>query len=113
MVERGARNKGAMGSQVKERWFLYYDGACPLCTRLKTGIEHMMSGTVKFTMVDLGGTIAKSKGYDKSNIVLETPAGSFFGSNAIREISSKFKIKGNIITITAIFVYSIVRLWKK
>jgi predicted DCC family thiol-disulfide oxidoreductase YuxK len=83
---------------MKERWVLYYDGACPLCTKANTKIKELLP-SVKLTSVDLNSVIAISKGYAKNNVVLETPSQVFLSYKAWLKIlqHTKYKWATNIL----------------
>jgi len=66
---------------MNERWFLFYDGACPLCVKTQNKIHNLIPN-VKITVVDLNGQIAKQKGYSCKQVVLETPNNIFYGIDA-------------------------------
>jgi len=75
----------------KERWMLFYDGACPLCFRAKSKIHSYLNKKIKLTVVDLNSNIAKSKNYSNDQVVLETPRGTYFGYRAWIEILNMTK----------------------
>jgi predicted DCC family thiol-disulfide oxidoreductase YuxK len=78
---------------MNERWFLFYDGACPLCTKLQSKLVGIIQTNVRLTTIDLNGKIAKLKGYTGDKVVLETPGGVFFGIDVWIHILSKGKYK--------------------
>jgi predicted DCC family thiol-disulfide oxidoreductase YuxK len=49
---------------MKERWILYFDGACPLCIKSQNSLKKYLPEHIKLTAVDLNSQIAKNKGYD-------------------------------------------------
>ena len=76
---------------MRSRWVLFYDGACPLCVKTKSKIENLLANNVKLTVVDLNSSIAKSKGYDGMQVVLEADNSIYYGYQAWLKILSKTK----------------------
>lgn len=76
---------------MKSRWILFYDGACPLCIKTKSKITNLLDKNIKLSLVDLNSTIAKSKGYDLSQVVLEIGPDVFRGKEAWLKIISHTK----------------------
>lgn len=76
---------------MKERWILYFDGACPLCIKSQNSLKKYLPEHIKLTAVDLNSQIAKNKGYDLKQVVLETTEGVFFGYNAWLKILAQTK----------------------
>ena len=74
-----------------ERWVLYYDGACPFCTRANDKVRKMLPN-IKLTSVDLNSEIATSKGY-KDSVVLETPSKIYKGYHAWLKIIEQTKYR--------------------
>jgi predicted DCC family thiol-disulfide oxidoreductase YuxK len=78
---------------MKERWILFYDGACPLCFRSKSWLFEAVDKNIKLTAVDLNSNIAKQKGYSTKSIVLETKTQTFTSHHAFLKLLSKTKYK--------------------
>lgn len=74
-----------------ERWILFYDGACPLCTKAQSWTKYVKG--VKMTTVDLNSEIAKQKGYNK-DLVLETSTCVYSGAIVIEKILSRTILSG-------------------
>ena len=77
---------------MKERWFLYFDGACPLCMKSQNKITELLQQNIKITAVDLNGPIAKAKNYSGS-VVLETPNAVYIKHYAWLRILENTKYK--------------------
>lgn len=77
---------------MKERWILFYDGACPVCMRSSAKLPGLLPN-VKLTAIDLNSPIAQYKGYGKNSAVLETPNKIFKGYRAWLKILSCTKYK--------------------
>ena len=77
---------------MNERWFLFYDGACPLCVKTQNKIHNLLP-KVKVTVVDLNGQISKIKGYSNKQVVLETPDNIYHGIYAWIHILKQTKYK--------------------
>ena len=94
---------------MKERWVLYYDGACPFCTRANSKITKLLPD-VKLTSVDLNSEIAHSKGYDKNSVVLETPEKTYKGHYAWLKIieQTNFKWATNIFCRPLFIVFYVI-----
>ena len=56
-------------------------------------MKHLISDNIKLTAVDLNSDIAKSKGYTKDTVVLETATCTFKGYKAWLEIVKETKYK--------------------
>ncbi len=76
---------------MKTRFTLFYDGACPLCVKTKSKIESLLHHTIKLTVVDLHSSIAKAKGYDGQQVVLEVGNDIYYGYKAWLKILSHTK----------------------
>ena len=76
---------------MKSRWILFYDGACPLCIKTKYKIANLLGNDIKLSVVDLNSSIAKSKGYDLSQVVLEIGPDIYRGKEAWLKIISHTK----------------------
>jgi predicted DCC family thiol-disulfide oxidoreductase YuxK len=76
---------------MKERWVLFFDGACPLCLKTQSKLPALLSSRIKLTVVDLNSEIAKSKGYDLKQVVLETNKKTYFGYHAWLQILAETK----------------------
>lgn len=76
---------------MKNRWILFFDGACPLCTKYKTTISQLSSNNIKLTTVDLNSHVAKSKGYSNNKLVLETTDNVYYGFDACIKLLSQTK----------------------
>lgn len=74
---------------MRERWILFYDGACPLCSKAQNKILTMMSDDVKLTTVDLNSPIAKASKFANDQVVLQTPDQIYHGYEACAKILSK------------------------
>ena len=77
---------------MKERWILFYDGACPLCMRTKSRLFTLMPKNIKLTAVDLNSSIAKNKGY-LGAVTLETPERVYTSYHACIKLLSETKYK--------------------
>ena len=77
---------------MKERWFLFFDGACPLCFKSQSKLKTLLPD-VKLTAVDLNSDIAKQKNYPNTAVVLETPNQIYKGYAAWLKILSHTKYK--------------------
>lgn len=77
---------------MKERWILFYDGACPLCFKTKNKLQSLLTN-VKLTAIDLNSEVAKQKRYSNRSVVLETPTQVFKGYHAWLKIVSETKYK--------------------
>lgn len=75
----------------KERWVLFYDGACPLCFKTQSKLSNYLSDNIKLTVVDLNSKIAQSKKYSLKEVVLETQSQTYFGYSAWLMILSETK----------------------
>lgn len=78
---------------MKQRWILFYDGACPLCFKSQSKLISLIDKNIKLTAVDLNSSIAKSKGYDNKQVVLETPVQNYYGYHAWLKLLEKTKHK--------------------
>lgn len=78
---------------MKQRWFLFFDGACPLCFKTQSWLIQAIDKNIKLTAVDLQSSIAKSKGYSSKSVVLETSHGIYYSYHAWVQILSKTKYK--------------------
>ena len=76
---------------MKQRWVLFFDGACPLCFKSQSSLVNLVSSEIKLTAVDLNSSIAKSKGYTNDQVVLETPSATYYGYRAWLQLLSKTK----------------------
>ncbi len=75
---------------MRERWVLFYDGACPLCIKAKGKLQSHLHN-VKMTVVDLNSDVAKRKGYDNKQVILEVSDQTYRGLSAWVKIISKTK----------------------
>jgi predicted DCC family thiol-disulfide oxidoreductase YuxK len=76
---------------MKQRWVLFFDGACPLCFKAQASLPNFLPEDVKLTVVDLNSPIAKSKNYTLNHVVLETPDKTFVGYHAWLQVLSRTK----------------------
>ena len=67
---------------MRYRWFIYYDGACPLCQNAASKLKSLVWNYIKLTFVDLNSDVAKAKGFNNKQVVLETAEGVYFGMKA-------------------------------
>ncbi len=77
---------------MKERWVIFYDGACPLCIKAKDRLQSNLPN-IKITVVNLNSDVAKRKGYDNKQAVLEAEGRIYKGLPAWVKILSKTKYK--------------------
>ncbi len=77
---------------MRERWVLFYDGACPLCTKVKNKLQtHIPNKNI--TLIDINGDVAKRKGYNNKQVILETKNQIYQGFGAWLKIISETKYK--------------------
>jgi len=76
---------------MKERWILYFDGACPLCIKSQNKIKELLSENIKLSVVDLNSSIAHSKGYSNKQVVLEISDCVYVGYHAWLKILTQTK----------------------
>lgn len=77
----------------KETWILFYDGACPMCQKIKDNIAHNIDTHIRLTVVNLNSEIAKNRGYSLNNPVLETPSGIYVGFDVVWQLLGVSKYK--------------------
>lgn len=76
-----------------ERWFLYYDNACPICLKTKQIISNLELHQVRLTIASNNTQIAKTLMINKDEITLVTAAKHYYGFDAVCKIISRSRYK--------------------
>lgn len=78
---------------MKERWILFYDGACPLCNKAKSKISKILDDKIKLATIDLNSEVALLQGYTNKDLVLVTPSNVFYNFDVWKILISNTKYK--------------------
>jgi len=71
-----------------ERWFLYYDNACPICLKTKQIVSNLELNQVRLTIASNNTAISKSLNVKEDKITLIADR-NYYGFEAVCKIISR------------------------